>query len=223
MTYSSIPLLELRNFSLMRDDRCLMENLSLVVNAGDVIQVIGPNGAGKTSLLRVISGISRDFLGDFLFHGTPIGENRWEFASDSLYLAHLPGIKKSLTPRENLQWYQSQVGSTSSISEALAKVGLAGYEDVLAGQLSAGQLRRIALARLHVSKAKLWILDEPFTAIDKKGVKELEELIMAHSQAGGAVLITSHQDLSLPHIRHIDLNDFRAKTNWLNPEEAGYE
>lgn len=206
---TAIPLLELCNLGCERDERLLFSGLGLQIFAGDVIQIGGPNGAGKTTLLRAIAGISTDFHGQILYAGQPLTEAAWEFAGDSLYLGHLPGIKKALTPTENLAWYKAQSGALVDINEALAAVGLSGYEDSPCYQLSAGQLRRVALARLHLSRARIWILDEPFTAIDKLGVSQLESLIARHSARGGTVILTSHQDLTLPQLRIVNLQDYQ--------------
>ena len=206
---AAIPLLELNDLACERDERLLFSGLNLPLYAGDIVQVGGPNGAGKTTLLRAIAGISTDFYGQILYFGKPVTDVAWEFACDSLYLGHLPGIKKALTPTENLEWYSAQVGAAVTINEALAAVGLLGYEDTPCYQLSAGQLRRVALARLHLSRARIWILDEPFTAIDKHGVSQLEALIALQSAKGGVVILTSHQDLSLPQLKVINLQDFQ--------------
>lgn len=207
VTDAALPLLELRNLGCERDERLLFSGLDLQVFAGDVIQIGGPNGIGKTTLLRAIAGISTDYYGQILYAGEPVSVSAWDFASDRLYLGHLPGIKKSLTPAENLEWYIAQNGAAVTTNEALAAVGLYGYEDSPCYQLSAGQLRRVALARLHLSRARIWILDEPFTAIDKLGVSQLEALIAQHCINGGAVILTSHQDLTLPHLRMVDLQN----------------
>jgi heme exporter protein A len=209
---SPIPLLELRDLGCERDERLLFSGLNLQLAAGDVVQIGGPNGAGKTTLLRALAGISSDYLGQILYAGQALPEASWDFSRDRLYLGHLPGIKKSLTPSENLAWYQAQTGGRISIDEALAAVGLYGYEDTPCYQLSAGQLRRVALARLHLAQARIWILDEPFTAIDKLGVSQLEALIARQSAQGGVVILTSHQDLTLPQLRLVNLQDYRRKT-----------
>ena len=206
---AATPLLELRNLACERDDRLLFSGLDLQVRTGDVIQIGGPNGAGKTTLLRAIAGISSDFQGQIFYTGQPLSEAAWDFAGDSLYLGHLPGIKKALTPAENLEWYKAQNGAAIAIHDALSAVGLYGYEDTPCYQLSAGQLRRVALARLHLSRARIWILDEPFTAIDKVGVSQLEALIAQHCAKGGAAILTSHQDLTLPQLRVVDLQAYQ--------------
>lgn len=209
MSSSPTPLLELCDLGCERDERLLFSGLNLRLNAGDVVQIGGPNGAGKTTLLRAIAGISEDHMGRVVYQGVPLPEAQWEFSRDRLYLGHLPGIKKSLTPSENLAWYLAQTSARITIDEALAAVGLYGYEDTPCHQLSAGQLRRVALARLHLSDARVWILDEPFTAIDKLGVSQLESLIAQQSRQGGVVILTSHQDLSLPQLRVVNLHDYR--------------
>ena len=211
MSFPPIPLLELRNLGCERDERLLFSGLNLQFNAGDVVQIGGPNGAGKTTLLRALAGVSDDYQGQILYGGHPLAEANWDFARDRLYLGHLPGIKKSLTPAENLAWYLAQTGGRITIDEALAAVGLYGYEDTPCYQLSADQLRRVALARLHLAEARIWILDEPFTAIDKLGVSQLEALIARQSTQGGVVILTSHQDLSLPQLRMVNLQDYRSR------------
>jgi len=208
-TEAAIPLLELCNLGCERDERLLFSGLDLRLLPGDVVQIGGPNGAGKTTLLRALAGISADYHGQILYAGQALPGAAWEFAGDSLYLGHLPGIKKALTPAENLEWYKAQSGAAVSINDALTAVGLYGYEETPCYQLSAGQLRRVALARLHLSKARIWILDEPFTAIDKLGVSQLEALIARQCANGGLVILTSHQDLNLPQLRIVNLHDYQ--------------
>jgi len=184
------PLLAARGLGLERGGRELFRDLSLEVRAGELWQIEGPNGAGKTSLLRILSGVSR-----YGFEGTVTRR------VGPLYLGHQPAVKGLLTPRENLAWHVSGDGihSAGEIEVALARVGLYGYEDVPSYSLSAGQQRRVNLARLFLSGSSLWLLDEPFTAIDAGGVEELERLIVTHVGAGGAVVITSHQALRVAH------------------------
>lgn len=225
MNVSVTPLLELQNLSCERDERLLFAGVSLRFLAGEVVQIGGPNGAGKTTLLRAIAGISQDYRGEIAYLGNPLPAAAWDFARDSLYLGHLPGIKKALTPTENLAWYNAQVGSSADINAALAAVGLYGYEETPCYQLSAGQLRRVALARLHLSETRIWILDEPFTAIDKLGVSQLEELITRQSAKGGLVILTSHQDLTLPQLRQVNLQDYQPTATFFgdNQEAVTHE
>lgn len=217
------PLLELHELRCERDDRCLFTGLNLTLAAGELVQIGGANGAGKTTLLRALAGISSDYEGEIRYQGRPVNLVRWEFARDSLYLGHLPGIKKALTPVENLSWYLAQAGLSSDITQALTAVGLYGYEDTPCYQLSAGQLRRVALARLYLSDARLWILDEPFTAIDKRGVSQLEALMAQQVAQGGAVIFTSHQDLSLPQLRVINLSDFHPASGAATVDSGGVD
>lgn len=190
-------MLEIRNVTCIRDERVLFEQLSFTISGGELIQIEGQNGAGKTTLLRIIAGLGYADEGDIYWNGESIKKNREEFHSDLLFLGHHTGVKRELTAFENLAFYQSMHSNYNeeAIWDALARVGLAGREDVAAGQLSAGQQRRVALARLWLSKQKLWVLDEPLTAIDKQGVKVLEQLFMSHAKQGGIVLLTTHQDL----------------------------
>ena len=182
------PLLEVDALSLVRGGRELFRDLSFSVEAGQLWQVEGANGAGKTSLLRILSGLSRyGFEGAVKRH------------AQLLYLGHKSAVKALLTPRENLAWHTSGEYSASedAIESALAEVGLYGYEDVPSHTLSAGQHRRVNLARLYLSGAPLWLLDEPFTAIDRDGVVSLQDLLDRHISGGGAVLMTSHQAISV--------------------------
>ncbi len=181
-------LLEARELSLERGGRLLFEKLSFAIHGGQLVQIEGANGAGKTSLLRILAGLSRyGFTGE-LKRRAPL-----------LYLGHLSAVKGMLTPRENLAWHLSGEGvyRGDEIESALTSVGLYGYEDVPSHALSAGQHRRVNLARLYLSRAPLWLLDEPFTAIDRQGVAELEALLVRRVEEGAAVVLTSHQPLSV--------------------------
>ena len=192
-------LLSANDLTCIREDRILFEALNFSVCRGDVIQVEGPNGSGKTSLLRILAGLSQPYDGTVLFREQNILEQPDDFHQNLLYLGHLPGVKGEMTAQENLEFNLTLHGNDSSkAEETLEKVNLLGFEDALASHLSAGQHRRIYLARLWQSKASIWILDEPFTAIDKNGVKQLEQLFLAHAQRGGCVILTTHQDLSFP-------------------------
>jgi len=179
-----------------RDDRVLFEQLDFDWHAGQIIRIAGPNGAGKSSLIRILLGMSASYDGELFYKGQSMALAKYDFRSDLLYLGHQVGIKSSLTPEENLNWL-CPGASRTEIYTALANVGLKGFEDVLASGLSAGQQRRVALARLYLEQKPIWILDEPFTAIDKQGVDQLEMRIIEHSRQGGLVVLTTHHQMSV--------------------------
>ena len=209
-------LLQVNNLSCVREDRTLFEHLSFSVAPGDLVQSEGPNGVGKTSMLRLLTGLSQPFAGEVCWNGENIRHCRDEYHANLLYLGHQPGVKAALTPFENLKFYQQlhhPQQTETDLWQILARVGLARFEENPTGQLSAGQQRRVALARLWLSqKPALWILDEPFTAIDKQGVKVLEQLFLAHAERGGMVILTTHQDLTLMQgrLKTISLTPFAS-------------
>lgn len=191
-------LLSAKNLTCIREERLLFDQLNIAINCGDIVQVEGPNGSGKTSLLRILSGLSQPYEGQVLFNEQPIDDCREEFHQNLLYLGHLPGVKGEMSAQENLSFNLALHGMNNepnNVESTLEQVNLMGFEDSLASHLSAGQHRRISLARLYQSKARVWILDEPFTAIDKQGVHALEQLFKAHIKQGGCVILTTHQDL----------------------------
>ncbi|MCK5889570.1 MAG: cytochrome c biogenesis heme-transporting ATPase CcmA [Methylococcales bacterium] len=204
-------MLEVKNLSCERDERTLFNGLSFTLNEGEVLQIEGQNGSGKTTLLRIICGLTEAFEGDIFWNQDNVEDERDLFCQALLYVGHLSGVKGALTAEENLAWMTQLDPSLDriDISEALSKVGLYGYEDVPCYTLSAGQQRRVGLARLYLSRAPLWVLDEPFTALDKKGVAEKEALIAQHVQAGGSIVLTTHHNLNIPdkEIRHINLDN----------------
>jgi heme exporter protein A len=200
-------MLEIITLSCVRDERTLFHQLSFSVHAGDIVQIEGPNGAGKTSLLRLVAGLSRPEQGEIRWHDRPIAQQREQWHASLLYLGHHPGVKAVLSPLENLRFYHRDC-EDAQIFAALESVDLLGYEEVPVAQLSAGQQRRVALARLWLSRATLWILDEPLTAIDKTGIEKLMMKFAQHADNGGAVIMTTHQDLPDPagRVRKIRLS-----------------
>ncbi len=183
-------MLRARELGLERGGRQLFSGIELELERGQLVQVEGANGAGKTSLLRILAGLSRYGFSGSVERFTP-----------QLFLGHQSAVKGLLTPRENLAWHVAgEAGfSAEAIDAALAAVNLYGYEDVPSHALSAGQHRRVNLARLFLTRAPLWLLDEPFTAIDRTGVAVLEARLLAHLQHGGGVLLTSHQPVAVAY------------------------
>ncbi len=163
-----------------------------------MVQISGPNGSGKTSLLRLLAGLMQPTAGVVRLNGKPLHEQRSELARNLVWIGHAAGIKDVLTAEENLSWLSAlhHPASRDAIWQALAAVGLKGFEDVPCHTLSAGQQRRVALARLYLPGPPLWILDEPFTALDKQGVAQLEAHLAQHCEQGGLVVLTTHHTLA---------------------------
>lgn len=194
----SSPVLEAVSLSCERDWRMLFERLDLRLDSGQMLQVAGPNGSGKTSLLRLLAGLMSPSEGDVLFNGQSLRQQRVELSRHLLWIGHAAGIKGLLTAEENLTWLSAlhRPAGREAIWQALEKVGLRGFEDVPCHRLSAGQQRRVALARLYLESSPLWILDEPFTALDRDGVAQLEGRLADHCVCGGIVVLTTHHALA---------------------------
>ena len=177
-----------------RDGRLLFERLQVQVGAGDMLQVCGPNGCGKTSLLRLLAGLMQPAEGQVAF-ASPV--QRSERGRQLLWIGHATGIKDALSAEENLAWLCAlhTPASRERIWAALAAIGLRGFEVVPCQRLSAGQQRRVALARLYLPGPPLWILDEPFTALDAQAVEQLERHLVDHCERGGMVVLTTHHVL----------------------------
>ncbi len=203
-------MLEVKDLSCRRGDRLLFSGLSFSLPASTLMHVRGRNGSGKTTLLRALCGLLHPDDGDILWRGESIRELSDDYNRDLLYFGHLNGIKADLTGIENLR-----VAATldddriddEEIRGALERIGLMGFEDLPTRMLSQGQKKRVALARLMLSRAPLWILDEPFTALDTDAVAQLEALIAAHVADGGSAVLTTHQEVALTRgeIRRLDL------------------
>lgn len=187
------------NLACSRGYRDLFDGLCLQVQPGEIMRVEGRNGSGKTSLLRILAGLAQPVSGEVMWHGLPIRDVQSGYFQDLLYIGHRPGIKYELSAIENLCLSRALFGSRSEngIEEALYQIGLYGFEDMPAAMLSAGQKRRVALAQLFLTQAKLWILDEPYTSLDVAAVALLEEQFRLHVQAGGMLIMTSHQPVNM--------------------------
>ena len=190
--HPSIPLLEARGLIFARNDEPVFGPLDFALNAGEVVLIEGDNGSGKTTLLKVLSGLLEASAGEVRLNGEPLTLAR--LSHQVALLGHLPGLKGDLTPLENLRFAVGVFGLRSGITlhMALASVGLEGYEDVPTRQLSAGQKKRVALARLLLVPAALWLLDEPYANLDREGIVLVNRLLDMHARRGGTALVTSH-------------------------------
>jgi heme exporter protein A len=183
---------------LWRGDRCLCRDLEFRLGSGEALQLLGPNGAGKTSLIRVLTGLGRLDEGEVRWNGASIGSAP-DFLPSTLYLAHANGLKAHLSSVDNLVFYQSITKQSSELTahEALDLLGIGDLADQACSQLSMGQRRRVALARLLLSQARLWFLDEPLTSLDADGAQRVAGLVHSHLQQGGMAVFATHQPL--PH------------------------
>ncbi len=196
----------LRNIEFHRNGNLLFSDISTSLESGDILQIEGPNGSGKTTLLRLITMALSPCLGEITWQGENVTHIREKYLKDVLFLGHQPGLNESLSVEENLIWWRRLNKSNSlTDSDALKRTGLIGYKSISCSHLSAGQLRRAALARLHVAEAKLWILDEPFSALDKEGSSELKILLLEHLSRGGIVVLSAHHDLEIKNMKRISL------------------
>jgi heme exporter protein A len=199
-------MLSAHSLTCVRGTRPLFAGLDFSVGAGNWVQIRGPNGAGKTSLLRLLAGLSKPEEGEVRWNGAPVGSE--DFRRELMYLGHRAAVKEDLTALENLEFSAAMDGvdlARGDAEKALVRFGLAGREDLPVRFLSAGQKRRVLLAQTVARPAKLWILDEPFTALDVKAVDFLSHLIADHVRAGGIAVLTSHQAIPLPPGQVVDL------------------
>lgn len=192
-------LLQAHNLACERDDRELFRALSLTAHAGECWQILGANGTGKTTLLRMLAGLFTHYDGEVNWHLPG------DISEHLLFVGDRSGMRAELTPLENLSWLQALHGPDDADAwTALAQAGLRGFEDVPLAQLSAGQKRRAALARLWLGAASVWILDEPFAALDAAGVTMVEARLAEHADAGGLVLYSSHHGVGAD-VRRLEL------------------
>ena len=192
-------LLAATGLACFRGDRLLFRDLSLRVDAGQALQVRGPNGCGKTTLLRILCGLTLPEDGTIRWRGRVLRSHDPDYLRDLRYIGHSDGVKLALSPRENLRIAMAlDTGADEAALEtALAHLVLADFMDVPCRTLSAGQRRRVALARLTLGGARLWMLDEPFTAIDSAGTNAVHALLEAHLDGGGCAVLTSHQPIHI--------------------------
>jgi len=196
-------LLGVEDITVWRGDNLLLDEVCFALSPGQVLQIRGANGSGKTTLLRVVCGLGFADEGAVKWRGVNTYRNRDQFNAELLFLGHKPGIKAALSPLENLRIFCALSGLDASnstdavILTALEQLSLLSKAHLACRHLSAGQQRRVSLARLLLQSAKLWVLDEPLTALDKDGLAWVGEQIGLHVAAGGAVLLTTHAPLTI--------------------------
>ena len=210
--------LTVSNLQCTRGDRQLFSGLNLQLDPKQLLFLEGQNGSGKTTLIRTLCALFMADKGEILWQDQPIEEHLEIYRNALFYLGHLNAIKGDLTALENLRFNHAMSGQHSSDDElfdALERIGLFGYEDFPTRQLSQGQKRRVALARLIINKSPLWILDEPFVALDVAAVELLQQIISQHIEAGGMAILTTHQAVPLTEgeIQHINLDNYAAESD----------
>lgn len=178
----------------------MFEQLSLQLCAGDLLQIAGKNGAGKSSLLRLLANLTTPDDGTVNYLDKPLAQHAADYAANLCYIGHQSGIHEQLTALENLSFWRSATSMSAADDYALlGQLGLAGLEDIPCRMLSAGQQRRVSLARLWFTDCQLWILDEPFTALDQSAILLLQQHFLSHLQRGGAIVLTTHQPLTMQY------------------------
>jgi len=200
-------LLESQDLSCIRNDRALFEHLDFTLESGEMLVVEGPNGCGKTSLLRILTGLRLADSGEVLWRGQPIDRLAGDYYEQVTYVGHHDGVKHELSCRENLRLARAMgVPSERDLDDVLEQVNLYAYGDSEVGSMSAGQKRRLALARLLATDSMIWILDEPFTSLDKSSMAMFTTLFEQHLQRDGIIVATSHHDITLPTLALQRLN-----------------
>lgn len=209
-----MALLRWHDLAGRRGERLLFHRLSATFEPGEVVRITGENGVGKSTLLRMVAGLLPVARGTIYFRDQPLSVARDAWLAEQCYLGHALAANELLSPRENVRFLCALMGaypSSRAVDEALAQVGLAAQRDLPLKVLSAGQRRRVGLARLFFARTRtVWLLDEPLTALDQAFVTTLTRLIEAHAQAGGLILMTTHQEapFCVP-VRTLDLGAFR--------------
>ena len=195
-------MLQAIDLECVRGERCLFQGLDIELGPGQCLHIAGDNGAGKTSLLRILAGLLSPTKGKVRWRGQDIAHSREEYGSELAFVGHLNGIKDDLTVLENVRFEAAVRGLDVGVEEAreaLARLGLEGFDEVVVRHLSQGQRRRVALARLcSASPARLWILDEPFNALDARAIETVYALLQTHLATGGIAVLTAHQKVDLP-------------------------
>jgi len=183
----------------------LFSNISFELDPGEILEISGVNGSGKTSLLKILAGLNSAESGRLSINKNEVGS--YEYQSEILYLGHLPALSPELNCIENLDYLGqlNNISSNQALDEALINAGLKNFEYEYVSNLSAGQKRRVVLSALFITQAKVWLLDEPFTALDTDGINVIETQITKHCDNGGICILTTHQKCDLPKLRTLTL------------------
>ncbi len=199
-----------QRLTCIRGEREVFAGLDFELGAGGALLVTGPNGSGKSSLLRLMAGLGRPAAGIVAWDGASIAGDRDAHAARLHYVGHLDAVKPALSVAENLAvWVRFKGGADGAggVDQALDVAGLAGLRDLPGRLLSAGQRRRLALARTVATPASLWLLDEPATALDRKSVTAFEDMVARHRDGGGLAVVATNVELAVAGARTIDLSD----------------
>ena len=207
--YSKNPVLQCQSLTVQRGDFALCESVSLQLYCGDICHLVGENGTGKTTFIMQLAGLIPILTGQVFWQGVE------QLPVQPLYISHQVGIHLQLTVEQNLKFLLGLYGikpTDNELADALNWVGLSGYEDIFCYQLSAGQIRRVGLARLwfglkYVNDFSFWLLDEPLTALDVQTIDKIEKIMQDFVNQGGTVLLTSHQPVSVAN-RQLNLTEF---------------
>ena len=199
------------NLACVRGERLIFSGIAFALDAGEVLVVTGANGSGKTSLLRIVCGLLEAAAGEIRWNGSSARALGDDFFAELAYLGHHNGLKDDLSATENMQVWAGVSGITvdrAAARQALARMGLAGREDLPVRWLSQGQKRRAAIARLLVAERPLWVLDEPFAGLDRASTVTVEALLQEHLADGGMAILTTHQDLGAvaASVRRLELD-----------------
>ena len=207
-----MALLEGHDLVCVRGERTVFAGLGFSLEAGDALLLFGPNGSGKSSLLRLTAGLLRPARGTLLWQGVAVIEDAEAHRGRLCYVGHQDPVKPVLTARENLTfWAQLQNGGSGSIDAALERMGLLSLADIPGRFLSAGQRRRLNLARVLAAPAPLWLLDEPTIGLDRASVAAFEAILAEHRANGGVALLATHTTFAVPNARELRLGSFEAE------------
>lgn len=218
-TPTAPALFEGRNLTCIRGERIVFTGLDFALHPGQAMLLLGRNGSGKSSLLRLMAGHVKAATGDLLWQGHPVRDDREAHGAATRYIGHLDAVKPILTVAENISfwvrlWDEDATGIPARVMAALDRFAMQPLAEVPGKLLSAGQKRRVNLARLFAAPAPLWLLDEPTTALDKASIKVLEDAIAEHRAAGGMVVVSTHMDIDLPDATTFQMEDFAATLLW---------